>query len=366
MRTHRRGLLVVLAACPLLATCGGSSSPGSAATGYWSASCVSGDGRYLIAGGDHAALVDLTSGKVVEIRAGMVKGVGCDADSGVVVGYDKAVRLPGQSLVAPVPDLAETVLALSPEAAWISSARTASGGHWRGPALLYVSEKGQARRTELPPALFGEIGAARPLPTPDTFAVRFGNLMSDGRLLLAAGWQPSRTQSTVEQVPWGLFAWDLGRSEATPLTQSLKSDLVFNQNWFQRVAAGADGALMAVAVHDGERLSVAQIERGADAPSRVTSSSSKGAPSAVAVSADNTLVAVGSETRGSDAPGKAWVIDRAGKELWRAEFPKTVIGLHFLSDNSLVVAVADASAARVALPAGNELWTSSPRTMKNR
>ena len=63
--------------------------------------------------------------------------------------------------------------------------------------------------TDLLPALFGSVGAARPLPLPDSFAVRFGNVLRDGRLLLAAGWQPSRSRGTVEDVPWAFFAWDL-------------------------------------------------------------------------------------------------------------------------------------------------------------
>src|SRR5688500_8903205 len=114
----------------------------SAPDHYWDAACVSGDGRYLVAGGDQAALVDAASGAVLERRAGMVKAVGCDATGGIVVGYGQAFRLPGGAAV-PVPAIAgDGVVATTPEGAWISSARTISGGQWRGPASIHVAPPG--------------------------------------------------------------------------------------------------------------------------------------------------------------------------------------------------------------------------------
>jgi hypothetical protein len=67
-------VLLVLGAGP--AFMGVSCSPASSPNGYWSDSCVSGDGRYLLAGGDRAVLVDLANGSVVERVPGMVKAVG--------------------------------------------------------------------------------------------------------------------------------------------------------------------------------------------------------------------------------------------------------------------------------------------------
>lgn len=336
---------------------GASCSPGGDANGYWSVSCLSGDGRYLLAGGDHAALVDLPTGKIAERVPGLVKAVGCDEGSGVVVGYVTAVRLPGKTPVTPVPSLSgDGVLALGPDGAWISESRRSSGGKWRGPASVFVLEKGKSRSTDLLPERFGSVGAARQVPTADSFAVRFGNLLQDGRLVLVAGWQPSSSLGVFEDVPWGFFALDLRTGEASPLTPPLHSDAAFNQHWLQRIAATPDGAHLVVAAHDGKRMSVGQFAQGAEQAARVTSLAAEGSPSAVAISADGALVAVGSESRGRDAPARAWVIDRAGKSIWTGEFQKRVVGVYFLADGSLLVAAGEAKAVKVALPAGTETW----------
>ncbi len=351
------GVFFLRATCALAVLCGTSCSPGSGVNGYWSESCLSGDGRYLLAGGDHAALVDLSTGKIVERAPGMVKAVGCEEGGGVVVGYVAAVRLPGKTPVTPVPSLSgDGVLARTPDGAWISEGRRISGGKWRGPASIFVLETGASRSIDLLPERFGSVGAARHLATADSFAVWFGNLLADGRLVLAAGWQPSSSLGVFEDVPWGFFALSPRTGEASPLTLPLHSDAAFNQHWLQRIAATPDGAHLVVAEHDGKQMSVGQFEQGAKLPSRVTSLAAAGSPSAVAISTDGALVAVGSEYRGSDAPAKAWAIDRAGKSVWTGEFQKTVAGVHFLADGSLLVVAGEAKAVKVALPAGTEQW----------
>ena len=338
-------------------TFGASCSPGSSPNGYWSDSCVSGDGRYLLAGGDRAVLVDLSTGRIVERVAGMVKAVGCEEGGGVVVGYDVAFRLPGKTPVTPVPALGgDAVLALSREGAWISGGRQSSGGKWRGPASVFVTEKGKPRRTDLLPERFGRVGAARHLATADTFAVRFGNLLRDGRLVLAAGWQPSQSGGVYEDVPWGFFALDLRTGETSPLTQPLHSDATFNQNRLQSISATPDGARLVVAAHDGKQVSVGRFEQGANRPSWVASLAAQGSPRAVTISVDGEFVATGTETRGHDAPGKAWVIDRDGQVVWTGAFEGTVAGVHFLTDGSLVVVTAQAKAVKVSLPTGTEKW----------
>ena len=334
-----------------------SCSPGRSPNGYWSESCVSGDGRYLLAGGDGAALVDLSTGRIVERVPGMVKAVGCEEGGGVVVGYDFAFRLPGRTPVVPVPSLGgDAVLALGPGGAWISEGRRSSGGKWRGPAAVFVTERGEPRLTDLSPERFGSVGAARHLATADTFAVRFGNLLRDGRLVLAAGWQPSQSGGAYEDVPWGFFALDLRSGEASPLTESLHSDAAFNQNRIQRISATPDGARLAIATHDGRQVSVGRFERGANRASWVASQAAQGSPSAVTISVDGEFVATGTEARGHDSPGKAWVLDRGGKAVWAGEFDGTVAGLHFLSGGSLVVVTAHEQAVTVSLPAGGEKW----------
>jgi hypothetical protein len=340
-----RVVCLVLAATPWMA-CGASPSPSGSGAGYWNESCLSGDGRFLLAGGDHAALVDTATATIVERRPGMVRAVGCDATGGVVVGLETAVRLPGQT-TTPVPSIpGDRVLARTPQGAWISGGRTVSGGRWRGPATLYATPR-QDGRADLLPERFGAVGAARRLPTPDTFAVRFGSLLGDRRVLLAVGWQPSQNTGHVEDLPWGFFAWDLDRAEASPLTKPLRSDARLNQAWVQRIAATPDAAHLVVATHDGERLSIAWFERDASRPSRVVSLASRGAASALALRKDGTLLAVGSESRGREAPAQAWLLDASGKVAWSASFEKTVAGAHFLPEGSLIVAAGEAKAVKV-------------------
>jgi hypothetical protein len=341
-------------ACVLMAA-GGALSCGAPATsstskGYWAASCVSGDGRYLLAGGDGAALVDAATGNVLERVPGLVKAVGCDRTGGVVIGYTSALRLPGRTSV-PVPAIGgDVVLGLDGSGAWISQGRRISGGRWRGPASLFVSGSGAIKSQDLLPAGFGSVGAARSLPTPDSFAVRFGNVLEDGRVLLAAGWEPSRNLGSVEDVPWGFFAWDLKTGAASPLTTPLPSDAAINQAWFQRIAGTRDGARLVAAVHDGQRLSIAWFVRDASRAQRVVALEAAGGPSALAVSDDGARVAVASESRGREAPAQAWILDAQGKAVWHGSFEKNVAGMHFLPDGSVLVAAGEARAVRLALP----------------
>jgi hypothetical protein len=343
----RHFLCLVLAAGPWWISCRAPSSTSSGADGYWSVTCLSGDGRYLLAGGDHAALVDAATGAVKDRVPSMVAAVGCDQSGGVVVGYGTAFRLPGRA-AAPVPPLGgDGALAMSQEGVWISSGRSMSGGKWRGPAMVFVTRGQDRRRVDLLPDRFGPVGAARALPLADSFAVRFGSLLQDGRLLLAAGWEPSRNAGSVEDLPWAFFAWDLTINEASPLTGPVHSDRAINQAWVQRIASTPDAAHLVIATHDGERLSIGRFERDANRASRVVSLASQGGPSALALSNDGTLVAVGSESRGRDAPGQAWLLDEAGRVAWNASFEKRVAGIYFLPDGSLIIAAGEGKAIKV-------------------
>ena len=351
--TCRAGLAVLAASCLMGPACSRSPAPGD---GYWSTSCVSGDGRYLLAGGDHTALVDLTAGKVLERLPGLVKAVGCDTGGGIALGYSGALQWPAKTPAGPVPSMGDSVLGRDASGAWFSSSRPASAGKWRGPAMVTVSGGAHERAFQLLPQQFGVVGAARPLPVADSFAVRFGGLMHDGRLLLAAGWQPSRGGDEVEDVPWAFFALDLRSGAPTPLTPPLASDARINQAWLQRIAATPDGSRLLVTAHDGSQLTVAQYEPGEDRASLVTSLPARGSPSAAALRADGAFAAVAAETRGRDAPAAVWVLDRGGKQVWTGTFRKNVAGLHFLPDGSLVVAAGEAAAVKVALPDGIEKW----------
>jgi hypothetical protein len=345
----RRLVCMVMAAGSWTLSCRAASTP-SDSTGYWSVSCVSGDGRYLLAGGDHAALVDSATGNVLERAAGMVKALGCDHSGGIVVGNGSAMRLPGRTSVS-VPAIGgDSVLGVDPSGTWISSARTISGGRWRGPASIFVSGGEGGNKTDLLPARFGSVGTARTLPTPDSFAVRFGNLLEGGRVLLAAGWEPSRSGGNVESLPWGFFAWDSKTGDTSPLAAPLPSDAAINQAWFQRIAGTRDAARMVAAVHDGKRVSIGWFERGAQRATRVVTLDAHGGPSALALSDDGAFVAVATESRGREAPARAWILDAEGKTVWSGSFAKNVAGLHFLADGSVLVAAGEAKAVKVPLP----------------
>jgi hypothetical protein len=342
----RQPRTILVLACTLAVACS-RTDPRDA--GYWSVSCVSGDERYLVAGGDQAALVDLSTAGIRERAPGMVKAVGCDATGGTVIGYGTAFHWPGKSAIAPPPDPGgDSVVGLDARGAWISTARTVNGGRWRGPASVYVHANGETRRLELLPAAFGPVGAARTLSIADGFAVRFGTLLPDGRLLLAAGWQPSRSGDTVEDVPWGFFALDLATGAVAPLTEPLASDTSLNQAWFQRIAASADGTHLVVAAHDGKQMTVGRFERGANRAASVARVPAAGGPSALAVSPDGALVALGIETRGREVPARMCLVDRAGPTGPCDEFRKNVVGLYFLRAG-LVVASGDGQVARMAL-----------------
>ena len=359
MRALRAGVgtvrLALAAACVVSSSC--SRSPaGARDAGYWSSSCTTGDDALLLAGGDHTALVDLRDGAVRERFPGLVKAVGCHASGGLVVGYTGATQWPSRTPAASMPALGETVLARRADGTWVSVSRRSVGGKWSGPPSMLVSGGAEDRRFELLPRQFGAVGSARALPLPDSFAVRFGSLLRDGRLLLAAGWQPSRSGGQVEDVPWGFFALDLDTGEPAPLTAPIPSDAAVNQALLQRIAATPDGARLLVAAHDGAMLTVAQFERGKGEPVLTSSIPTTGSPSAVAIATDGSFAAVAAETRGRDAPAVVRVLDRAGKTAWTGEFRKNVAGLHFLGDGSLVVAAGEARAVKVALPAGTVAW----------
>ena len=139
------------------------------------------------------------------------------------------------------------------------------------------------------------------------------------------------------------------------MTLPLKSDASLNQEWLQKIASAPDGMHLLVAAHDGKQLAIAQYDQGANVQTHLTLLPAKGSPSAAAVSDSGSLIAVGTEARGADAPAQAWLINQAGAVVWTRQFPKTIVGLHFVSDGSLVIATAGAEALKVSA-AGTEVW----------
>jgi micrococcal nuclease len=156
----------------------------------------------------------------------------------------------------------------------------------------------------------------------------------------------------VESLPWAFFAWDLRAHTAVPLTRPIASTPALNQALVQRIAATADGAMLVVAAHDGKSLTVARFDRDADRPASVVSLPSVGAASALAIASDGERTALGSESRGRDAPGRAWLLDAAGAVVWSAPFAKTVAGVHFVADGTAIVAAGEGRVVRPPAPRG--------------
>lgn len=362
------GVLLGLGSCLLWGMCGmgnktsssgGTGAPAMAGTGYWNSSCVTGDGKVLVAGGDHLSVIDADTGKVLEKHASQVKALGCEQTAGRVVAYDGEWRFPGKKEIKPAADPPGTAVGLTPQGQWISWDRTNAGRGWRGPTRIYGTMSGsEPKRLELVPAMFGKVGEGKQLPLPDSFAMRPSGLLDDGRLVVAAGWQPSQAGGVFEDVPWGVFAVNLGTALAVSITLPLRTDAAFNQSWMQKVAVTPDAQSLAVATHDGKQLHVASYAGGADSAGRVTHLDAPGGPNAIAIAPQGRWIAVGTEGRGKGSPAMALVIDEAGKVIWRAEFEKSVTGVHFLPDGSLIATSAGTNAVRVALPEGKELWRS--------
>lgn len=360
------GVLIAIGGCLLWGMCGvagqtiaRTNAKGDsvvAADGYWNHSCVTGDGKWIAAGGDHFALLDAATGKVTARHGSQVKAVACEQASATLIAYDGAFKYPGKTVVNPAADPPGTAIGLTPKGEWISWNRTIAGRAWRGPAMLYVTAAGsEPKRFELLPGLFGKVGEGKALPLPDSFAVRFGGMLDDGRVLVAAGWQPNQSGAELEAVPWGFFAVNVATGNAAAATLPLPTDGFFHQGLMQKVASTFDAAWMAAATHDGKRLAVGTFAQGAEGASRRTEIPAKGSPSAIAIAANGQWTAVGTEARGRDAPGFAAVVDQAGQVIWRKDFAKTVTGVHFVG-NDLIVTAASTEAVRVTLPAGTEVW----------
>ena len=89
--TCRAGLAVLAASCLMGPACSRSPAPGDGVPEHGS---VAGDGRYLLAGGDHTALVDLADwhGAGAPSRPD-AQAVGCDTGGGIAL----ALRRPAMA-----------------------------------------------------------------------------------------------------------------------------------------------------------------------------------------------------------------------------------------------------------------------------
>lgn len=195
---------------------------------YWTRGCLTPDGRMLGAVGDEAVLMDLQTRDIQRQIDGYFDDVVCLPNGAVVaLSYDdeaiwltedKSVQRAGSWGVAgPISDT---------EIVTHNRSTTGSGTdtEFDGPMEVVIETLGEnARASEpfdlLPPLFAGvtEYGAGEE-PSDfeiDAFHTVPGNLLEDGRLVVAAGFPHSSDYGQPRR--WGLFAVDLERRTVEPL-----------------------------------------------------------------------------------------------------------------------------------------------------
>jgi hypothetical protein len=315
--------------------CGKNLGDATSGDHYWVRACVTTNEKLLVAGGDEAAAVDLATGKVVATAPMNVAAVACGASSGLAYGLaDTLVRFPGAQQEPTHERDLNDVLGARPDGALVRFSRRtdqkASPTEW---ARVRV---GSEPDLALDPTRFGGAIAGVHDKPMSAFFTRVGALLPDGRLLLAAGWEPNRGPGSLEPVPWGVYALDASSGAVTPVAAPLRcsTDLDTARVWrvattsdFQRsaVAFRTDGGRTRVAVYDGARLRFTT-----DLPDarEVT---------ALDFTADGEQLTVA--TLADDgARARVSCIDGTGGVAWTsAEVEDTIALLHHLADGSLVV-----------------------------
>lgn len=356
------GAVIALAGLALLWLARGPALPRLSSSGYWSQACVTSDEALLAAGGESFAVLDLSSGAIVGQGDGYVHAVACEGPRAVVLGYSATWTWPGGASGPEAPAIGDELALAFEDGSRVWTSRASRSGRISGPLVLFRDRGSERQSHDLGPKEFGEVGRARSLPTPDSFRMwprRQGRAAGspETRLLLAAGWEPSRSFSSVEPLPWGFFAVDPASGGVQALLQPIVSDASLNLVRRPALDASDDLATLALATSDGTDGTLALFRPPATAPSLRVPLPGWDEVMRLAVSRDGSRIAVASAFRGDDRPARVAVFDaRDGRSLWSAEVGANVYGLALLRDGSLVWASSAREAARVALPEGRELW----------
>lgn len=351
-----------LAGLALLWLTRGLSLPSASSSGYWSQACVTSDESLLVAGGQSFAVLDLSSGAIVGRGDEYVHAAVCEGPRAVVLGYSSTWTWPGGTR-GPESQAAGEELGLAcGDGTRVWTSRASRSGRISGPLVLSVERGAERRGYDLGPEAFGEVGRAKALPTPDSFRMwptrqGRGATGPEARLLLAAGWQPGRSFSTIEPLPWGFFAVDPATGGVQALLMPIVSDPALNLVRRPALGASEDGATLALATSEGTDGVLAVFRPPATVPSARVQLAGWDEIMRLAVAPDGTRVAVASAFRGDERPAHLAVFDASdGRRLWSADVGANVYGLALLRDGSLVWASSEREAARVALPQGRELW----------
>ena len=301
---------------------------------YWTSACVTGDESLLIAGGDEAASVDLATGAVVKSVPMYVETVSCSQQGGIAyAASEDMVRFP-EGVRGPTDDASARDLA--------------------GPGVHFtrdVDNKGQPRSDakvdgfELEPSLFGDVGAAH-AAMPSAFFTKTGGVMSDGRLVLAAGWTANRSGNSVEPAAWSVFAVNPSARTVTALISKQSCTPERDTSLLWKVAASSDAKQVAVAFRGEGTTRVATYEAG-----RVRTMDIAGArePTAMEFSAKGDRLAVATLSEDGSASKLTWFDAATGKPTWTSpEAEGTIHFLHHLKDGSLVFVRSTRVVTRVA------------------
>lgn len=318
---------------------------------YWTHGCVTGDEALLIAGGDEAVSVDLSTGAVAKSVPLYVEAVTCSAKGGIAyAASEDMVRFPsGERGPTDVPSTKDLV-GTTPDGVRVHYSRqTDSKARPRG----YGKVTAGNAELELASRLFGEVDQAY-AGTPSAFFNRVGGVMADGRLLLAAGWSANRSGDSVDPAPWGVFAVDPSARTVSPLIAMQVCSAKLDTSLLWKLAASPDGQRVAVAfrgdgttrvaVYEGAKVLFTADVEGAREPSAL-GFSPKGDRLAVATLSDD------------GARGKVtWFEVSTGAPAWTSpEAEGTIYFLQHLSDGSLVFMRSSRVVTRVA-PDGTAKW----------
>ena len=315
---------------------------------YWTHGCVTGDEAMLVVGGDEAASIDLSTGAALETTPLFVEAVSCGAKAGVAyASSEDAVRFPSGERGATDESSTMDLVGTTRDGALVHFSRETDGkGRPRKFARAWQGAPGVAGEAlELAPALFGEVGSAHS-PMPSAFINKVGNLLPDGRLVLAAGWIPNRSGDDVEAAPWGVFAIDLNAGEVTPLTGTLTCSPKLDTSLLWKVAASRDGQRVAAAFRGDGRTRVAVFE-GEEALFTAELTDAR-EPTALEFSPEGDRLAVATLDDSGGVGKLTWLDVATGAPAWTSgELAGTVHFLQHLSDGSLVFITSKRMVARV-------------------
>jgi hypothetical protein len=313
----------------------------------WTKACISPGGSQMGAVGSEAVLIDLESGNVLHKVNGHFDDVIC-LPSGDVLAINsreaiwlnaerRAERASSWGIVGPNSH-GRIVVSYRP-------GRTSSTGNRRfyptGPMQLatenLVGDPQRSNSIELPPAAFTGLGEGNA----NLFEVRPIRVLSNDRVLVAAGWPPPlTTPDYVDPTRWGFFTVDLENGVAEPFGPVRTSNVDFHlHSQYIWLASTTDGSVVAQVGGRENRPHLAVIEMRTGRERFSTTLENAREVISLRLNRNGTLLAVGAvppDGRG----GRVDVFDATTRQLlWQMSSAEDgwPYFLDFLPDDSLIV-----------------------------